>query len=139
VPLREGIRYQLGFIFPPPTFYWVCWSKMESCKNSKKKSQKFRLLKWSKLHWLCLSKYVALLFNMIRIICTPQKCSRFNQMEEAKVSFGDVWLDTPCRIHCWCQQKADPVKGLKMSRMRSAKVLTLSESSRTSWMTQKEA
>jgi hypothetical protein len=86
-----------------------------------------------------LSKYAALLFNMVRIICTPQKCSGFNQMEEAKVSFRDVWLDTPCRIHCWCQQKADPVKGLKMSRVRSAKVLTLSESSRTSCMTQKEA
>jgi hypothetical protein len=86
-----------------------------------------------------MSKYVALLFNMIRIICTPQKCSGFNQIEEAQVSFRDVWLDTPCRIHCWCQQEADPVKGLKMSRMQSAKVLTLSESSRTSWMTQKEA
>jgi hypothetical protein len=82
-----------------------------------------------------LSKYVALLFNMIRINCTPG----FNQMEEAKVSSKDVWLDTPCRIHGWCQKKACPVKRLKMSRVQSAKVLTLSESSRTSWMTQKEA
>jgi hypothetical protein len=32
----------------------------------------------------CMSKYVASFFNMIRIICTPQKCSGFNQMEEAK-------------------------------------------------------
>jgi hypothetical protein len=31
-----------------------------------------------------LSKYVASFFHMIRIICTPQKCSGFNQMEEAK-------------------------------------------------------
>jgi hypothetical protein len=60
-------------------------------------------------------------------------------MEEAKVSSRDVWLDTPCRIHCWCQQKEDPVKGLKMSRVQSAKVFMLSESSRTSWMMQKEA
>jgi hypothetical protein len=60
-------------------------------------------------------------------------------MEEAKVSFRDVWLDTPCRIHSWCQQKADPVKGLKMSHVQSAKVFSLSESYRTSWMTQKEA
>jgi hypothetical protein len=60
-------------------------------------------------------------------------------MEEGKVSSKDVTLDTPCRIHGWCQKKACPVKGLKMSRVQSAKVLTLSESSRTSWMTQKEA
>jgi hypothetical protein len=31
-----------------------------------------------------LSKYVASFFNMIRINCTPRKCSGFNQMEEAK-------------------------------------------------------
>jgi hypothetical protein len=71
------------------------------------------------------SRYVALLFNMIRINCTPQKCSGFNQMEEAKVSFRDVWLDTPCRIHSWCQQKADPVKGLKMNSMWPTKVTCL--------------
>jgi hypothetical protein len=41
-----------------------------------------------------MSKYVALLFSMVCIICTPQKCSGFNQIEEAKVSFRDVWLDT---------------------------------------------
>jgi hypothetical protein len=46
-------------------------------------------------------------------------------MEEAKVSFRDVWLDTPCRIHSWCQQKADPVKGLKMSSMWPTKVTCL--------------
>jgi hypothetical protein len=86
-----------------------------------------------------LSNYVALLFSMFRINCTPQNVPGFNQMEEAKVSSKDVWLDTPCRIHSWCQQKACPVKGLKMSHVWSAKVLTLSESSRTSWMTQKEA
>jgi hypothetical protein len=33
---------------------------------------------------ILLSKYVALLFNMIRIICTPQKCSGFNQMKDGK-------------------------------------------------------
>jgi hypothetical protein len=71
------------------------------------------------------SRYVALLFNMIRINCTPHKCSGFNQMEEAKVSFRDVWLDTLCRIHSWCQQKADPVKGLKMSSMWPTKVTCL--------------
>jgi hypothetical protein len=76
---------------------------------------------------------------MIRINCTPQNVLGFNQMEEEKVSPKDVWLDTPCRIYGWCQQKACPVKGLNMSRTRSAKVLMLSESSRTSWMTQKEA
>jgi hypothetical protein len=36
-------------------------------------------------------------------------------MQETKVSVRDVWLDTHCRIHGWCQPKADPVKGLKMS------------------------
>jgi hypothetical protein len=86
------------------------------------------------------SKYVALLFNMIRINCTPQKGSGFlTKLKRKKVSSKDVWLDTPCRIHGWCQQKACPVKGLKMSCVRSAKVLMLSENSRTSWMTQKEA
>jgi hypothetical protein len=39
------------------------------------------------ISWNKLSKYVASFFNMIRIICTPQKCSGFNQMEEAKSSF----------------------------------------------------
>jgi hypothetical protein len=76
---------------------------------------------------------------MIRIIALLKNVPGFNQMKEAKVSFRDGWLDTPCGIHCWCQQNADPVKGLKMSRVRSTKVLTLPESSRTSWMTQKEA
>jgi hypothetical protein len=61
------------------------------------------------------------------------------KLKRKKVSFKDVWLDTPCRIHGWCQQKACPVKELKMSRVQSAKVLTFSESSRASWMTQKEA
>jgi hypothetical protein len=89
--------------------------------------------------FILLSKYVALLFNMIRIDCTPQKCSWFQPSYRGKKLSKDVWLDTPCRIHSWCQLKADPVKGLKMSRVRSAKVLTLSESSRTSWMTQRDA
>jgi hypothetical protein len=37
---------------------------------------------FARLHYV--SKYVASFFHMIRIICTPQKCSGFNQMEEAK-------------------------------------------------------
>jgi hypothetical protein len=62
---------------------------------------------------------------------TSKNVPGFDQMKEAKVSFGDVWLDTPCRIHSWCQPKADPVKGLKMSvcslpmSSRSQKVLEL--------------
>jgi hypothetical protein len=56
-------------------------------------------------------KYVALFFNMIRIICTPQKCSGFIQMEEAKVSFRDGWLDTPCRIHSGVNRKLTLSRG----------------------------
>jgi hypothetical protein len=73
-------------------------------------------------HWLHTSK-------MFRVL------TKLKRKKLAK----DVWLDTPCRIHSWCQLKADPVKGLKMSRVRSAQVLTLFESSRTSWMTQRDA
>jgi hypothetical protein len=54
---------------------------------------------------LFLSKYVTLFFNMIRINCTPQKSSGFNQMEEAKVSSRNGWLDTSCRIHSGVNRK----------------------------------
>jgi hypothetical protein len=43
--------------------------------------------------------------------CTPQKCSGFNQMEEAKVSFRDGWLDTPCRIHSGVNRKRTLSRG----------------------------
>jgi hypothetical protein len=120
----------------PFTCIVICVQKRQLMLRTKSKNKTNRFLhpRWILIVEICCSA-----FQHVRIICTPQKCSGFNQIEEAKVSFRDMWLDTPCRIHYWCQQKADPVKGLKMSRGRSAKVLTLSESSRTSWMTQKEA
>jgi hypothetical protein len=70
---------------------------------------------------------------------TPEKTDKVASSDHRYCRNMSLCFSTWFTLFAHLKNVLGLTKGLKMSHLRSAKVLTLSESSRTSWMTQKEA